>query len=125
MPLGSMPEGFTELIAYLSAQPERTYKAAEIQAALQETYSFTSGKVTGIINRATERGVIVKVARSMYKLREAGSPAGQNVLPLCKNEIQASISKIETTVAQKLTESTDEELREVRSILRKLKELAG
>jgi DNA-binding MarR family transcriptional regulator len=125
MPRNAMPEGFAELLEYLNEHPEREYKAYDIQAAMQARYRFTSGKITGIINRAVERGVIDRISRSIYKLRSINTGAVSNVVTLCRNELQACISKIEATVAQRLTEMTDSELRDIRSLLRKLKELAG
>lgn len=85
----NLPEGFEELKDFmLKNQSSNGLKAQDIQNGLAKLYGFTSGKITGIIYRACEQGVIVKTSRGVYKLPEVGENKIQNA-----ETIQEKINK--------------------------------
>ncbi|SHO54079.1 hypothetical protein [Anaerocolumna xylanovorans] len=122
------PEGFKELVEYFSHQKSGyAAKASEIQTYLQDTYKFTSGKVTGIIKRANERKIIVKTGRGEYKLSlndgEIESMVANDVINRVSDEIKNAIKKIETIVAQEIRSIEPNDIVRIQKVIKLLDQI--
>lgn len=122
------PEGFKELYKYLKQKESgELVKVEDIQKHLGEEYDFTTGKITGIIKRAVEKGMITNVKWGTYKLNDyyiTGETDDKvSVISEINNEINIAINKIETIIGKNFSSLEDEEIIDIKNKIKALKKL--
>lgn len=119
------PEGFKELIDFLSTCQNHTAKASEIQKALKEQHDFTPGKITGIISRAESQKVISKLARGYYQLKsDTHIDDEDNFANAVINEaISTAINIIQNKAGQNIIKIKPEELQKIKDVIEELKNI--
>lgn len=120
------PEGFKELIDYLSKCEDQSAKASEIQESLRKEHGFTSGKITGIIKRAEDQRVIVKLNRGYYKLN-LNAPSytadDNKVSSVIDKAITEAINTIQNMAGQNITNLSPDDLKKIQTSISQLNEI--
>ncbi|MFD3158866.1 hypothetical protein ACFIJ5_18820 (plasmid) [Haloimpatiens sp. FM7330] len=123
------PEGFNELYQYLkkTKSDEKPKTASDIQKSLKGDYKFSSGKITGIIKRAEEKGMIKKVKRGMYMLNTSYINKEKsdkiNVITEINSEISIAIEKIQNIVAKEMSSIDSDTFVIIKNKIDKLQEI--
>lgn len=118
------PEGFKELIDYLSHCDNQEAKASDIQKALKENYEFTPGKITGIIHRAENQHVINKITRGYYKLNVATNNDNINSIDnVIELAISDAIHTIQNVAGKNISNISNEDLKKIKSTIEQLKSI--
>lgn len=133
-----LPEGFKEFMEFMDSKNSKVFKAKDIQKGLSYQYKFSSGKISGIINRAEERSLITRIGRGVYqyngldgeKIKLSSSkktlPAStydSSLKDRINEEILQTVKRINEILAQEISNLSTEEFENVKSIINKLNEL--
>lgn len=119
------PEGFNELFEYFrELPPNQNVEVKEIQTALHNKYNFSSGKVTGIIKRATEKDMLEQVQRGIYKFNEnfMAASSSHSLITSTNALISAVIKDINALSGEKFNEMTEIDFQKVKKKIEKLNE---
>lgn len=122
------PEGFKELHAYLKKdKSSEVVKAEEIQNYLSKNHKFSKGKITGIIKRAEEKGMIENIGWGIYEFNNSYIKEERDgkvsVIKEINNEVSTAISKIETIVGKNFSILEDNEIIEIKNKIKALQEI--
>lgn len=125
--LNFLPEGFKEFIEFVESNDLKKFKAKDIQKGLSHQYNFSSGKISGIINRAEEKKLITKIGRGLYQYNGL-SLFGNDSTPLSfkdkiNREIIQTVKRINEIIAQNVSDISIEEFENTKNIINKLIEL--
>lgn len=120
------PEGFKELIDYLSDCENQESKASDIQETLKKKHGFTPGKITGIIHRAEAQSVIYKIARGYYKLNRDVAPSNNkinNIDNVIELAISDAIHTIQNVAGKNISNISAKDLEKIKSTIEQLKKI--
>lgn len=132
-----LPEGFKEFIEFMNSNNITIFKARDVQQGLSHQFGFSSGKISGILNRAEERNLITRIGRGVYQFngfnnsKKPSSPKEESVDLHCtpslkkriNSEIMLTVKKINEIIAPEISNLSTEDFESIKSTINKLIDL--